>query len=345
MTTTAIAKMPDSELLREIARAAAADRQLTAELIALLAEFDARRLHLSEGCGSLFAYCTQVLRFSEHAAYHRIETARAARYFPIILDLIADGSITTTTVALLRPHLTSENHGALLRAARHKSKREVEYQIACLAPKPDVESLVRRLPVATPPAPSDGPPCLTEPVERSANASAASSSVGAVHPTVAPPPAPKLEALSRDRYLLRITLSAEAQADLRRAQDLMAHTVPTGDPATVIGRALSLLVAHLERQRVAGSVRPQRGASKRALAGDSRYIPAAVRREVWTRDGGRCAFIGSRGRCTQTRRLEFHHIVPFARCGPPTVENIALRCRAHNQFEGERDFGRSLAGV
>ena len=54
--------------------------------LALLAEVDARRLYLGEGCSSLFTYCTQVLHLSEHAAYHRIEAARAARQYPVILD-------------------------------------------------------------------------------------------------------------------------------------------------------------------------------------------------------------------------------------------------------------------
>ena len=71
----------------------------------------------------------------------------------------------------------------------------------------------------------------------------------------------------------------------------------------------------------------------------SRNIPASVRRLVWTRDQGRCAFVGARGRCTETGRLEFHHVVPFARGGPPTAENISLRCRAHNNFESEQLFG------
>ena len=71
----------------------------------------------------------------------------------------------------------------------------------------------------------------------------------------------------------------------------------------------------------------------------SRAIPARVRRAVWRRDGGRCAFVGSHGRCTQTRYLELHHIHPHAFDGPPTVENIALRCRAHNVYESEQVFG------
>src|SRR5688572_16496274 len=147
MTTIHIETLSDRELLERTANVVRNARQLMAELLTLLGEVDSRRLYLGEGCSSLFTYCTQVLRLSEHAAYHRIEAARAARRFPIILSLIADGSITLTTVAMLRPHFTVDNHAALLAAARHKSKREVEHQIACLAPRPDASTLIRRLPV------------------------------------------------------------------------------------------------------------------------------------------------------------------------------------------------------
>ena len=64
----------------------------------------------------------------------------------------------------------------------------------------------------------------------------------------------------------------------------------------------------------------------RANDSGSRYIAAAVRRTVWRRDNGRCAFVGSHGRCTATAFLEFHHKVPFATGGESTVENVELRC-------------------
>ena len=65
-----------------------------------------------------------------------------------------------------------------------------------------------------------------------------------------------------------------------------------------------------------------------------------MRREVWKRDEGRCAFVGRTGRCTQRRYIEAHHIQPHGPQGPPTLENIALRCRAHNVYESELVFGR-----
>ena len=75
----------DTQLFEEVRTLSHRERQATARLIACLAEVDARRLYRGEGCSSLFTYCTQILHLSEHAAYMRIEAARAARRFPVIL--------------------------------------------------------------------------------------------------------------------------------------------------------------------------------------------------------------------------------------------------------------------
>jgi hypothetical protein len=125
-----LAHLTDADLLLEVKRLASREREATALLVASLAELDARRLYLPEGCSSLFTYCTQVLHLSEHAAYGRIAAARAARRFPGILNLLTDGSLNLTSIGLLAPHLTSENHCALLERARHKSKRDIERQHA-----------------------------------------------------------------------------------------------------------------------------------------------------------------------------------------------------------------------
>ncbi len=340
--------MSDRDLLGATARAVRDERRSTADLLALLGELDSRRLYLGEGCSSLFTYCTQVLQLSEHAAYHRIEAARAARQFPIIVGLVADGSVTLTTVALLRPHLTAENHEARLAGALHRSKREVEHQIAGFAPKPDAKTLIRRLPV-----PSDsGPvaPAASESTGESepqpgaiARATVTTQAPGAHSVRVercAPPvaPNPRIAPLAADRYLLRVTLSGEAHRNLRRAQELMRHVVPDGDPTVVLERALVSLVDQLERAKIAKVARP-RGPSTPGSIRGSRHMPAAIRRDVWARDEGRCAFVGSRGRCTETGYLEFHHVTPFARGGGTTVTNLSLRCRAHNRYESEQCFG------
>ncbi len=147
--------LSDEELLLAIKAFTARECEATAHLIASLAELDARRLYLGEGYSSLFTYCTQCLHLSEHAAYGRIEAARAARRWPTILELLSDGAITLTTVSLLASHLTDENHRTLLDAAKHKSKREVEQQVAALRPLAPVPSSVRKLPSRQPSGTSD----------------------------------------------------------------------------------------------------------------------------------------------------------------------------------------------
>ena len=333
MTINSIAHLSDRELLLETARAASTARSAVVDLMILLGEVDARRLYLPEGFSSLFTYCVQVLRFSEHEAYHRIEAARAARMFPVILERLREGALTVTSVTILRPHLTTDNADALVTAALHKGKREVEHQMASLAPKPDAKSVVRRLPDAKPVAPAlpTAPvsPDVAPPIARH------------VAPTSAPASDRSISMpLSADRYLLRVTLTADAHAQLRRAQDLMRHSDPSGDPAAIVEKALDLLVADLERRRLAQVTKPRPATShNRSAKPVSRHVPAAVRREVWARDGGRCAFVGNQGRCRETGRLEFHHLHAFALGGEATLGNLELRCRAHNQYEGALLFG------
>jgi hypothetical protein len=73
----------------------------------------------------------------------------------------------------------------------------------------------------------------------------------------------------------------------------------------------------------------------------TRYVPQELRRQVYMRDEGQCRFIGRNGaRCPSRDHLEFHHVVPFARGGAMTLDNIELRCRAHNALQAEHDFGR-----
>jgi hypothetical protein len=141
---SSLATLSDRELLNEAERLAGNERQATASLIASLAELDERRLYLDAGCSSLFTYCTQVLKQSEHAAYRRIEAARTARKFPLILERLAEGGLTLTAVGLLAPHLTTDNHRALLDLARHQSKRAIEHLVARIHAQPDVPAMIRR---------------------------------------------------------------------------------------------------------------------------------------------------------------------------------------------------------
>ncbi len=128
MNQFSVAHLSDKELLAAASKHAATQREATAALVAALAEIEDRSLHLAGGYDSIYGYCREVLRLSEHATYARIEAARACRDFPVILDLLASGALTLTTVGLLRPVLNDDNHASLLANACYRSKREVGQQ-------------------------------------------------------------------------------------------------------------------------------------------------------------------------------------------------------------------------
>jgi 5-methylcytosine-specific restriction endonuclease McrA len=213
----------------------------------------------------------------------------------------------------------------------------VELLVAALHPRPDVPSVIRKLP-ARPPATLPGPllreGVVAVPTDRDAALSADPA-------PMRPPRKAEITPLTTERYKVQFTVSRETHDKLRRAQDLLRHAVPDGDPAIIFDRALTLLLTKLERSKTGATDRPRTarpGTSHHAHAA-SRHVPAATQRVVWQRDGGRCAFTGPQGRCPATRFLEYHHVVPFAAGGETTATNLELRCRAHNQYEADRYFG------
>jgi len=146
------AALSDQDLLLRLNALAAGERLASVELVAHLAALDSRpALYAAKGYGSLFTYCTQALRLSEDATCNRIAAARACRRFPAILDLLASGAMSLTSVRLLGKHLTPENHEAVLERARGRSRDEIEVLVAELASRPDVPATIRKLPSCTAP--------------------------------------------------------------------------------------------------------------------------------------------------------------------------------------------------
>src|SRR5512139_1470114 len=113
--------VPDDELLRRLAALLEGSRHTEADLVAHIGEVDARRLYAREASSSMFVYCLERLHLSEAEAYLRIAAARASREHPMILEMLADGRLHLTGIALLAPHLTRENRDLLLHRATHKT--------------------------------------------------------------------------------------------------------------------------------------------------------------------------------------------------------------------------------
>jgi hypothetical protein len=250
----------------------------------------------------------------------------------VILEMLAEGAVSLTNARLLAPHLTPENHRSVLASARGKRKFDIEEIVARLAPRPEVATSVRKLPTARA---AQGTARLDAPSVASSLSAAATAQATVAAPVLSTPSAPVVP-LAEDRYTLQMTISGDTLRKLHLANDMLRHALPSGDDAAIVDRALATLLTELAREKFGATDRP---GPARQTAPTSRHIPAAVRRTVWVRDLGSCAFKGADGRrCGERAFVEFHHVRPFATGGEPTVSNIELRCGRHNRYEAKLFF-------
>ncbi len=327
-------RLDDRALLRALAALVAQDRLTTAALLAHLAEVDARRLYLPAGSPSMHAYCVDALRFSEAAAFKRIQAARVTREFPVVLDAVTDGRLHLSAVCALDARLLPGNVGELVAAAASRNREQLTRWLAerfapprTALPLEAAGSLAVEADLATTGAQGSAPGRAENPAARLWKLFP-----GRVAPTPNWPSAPP-------KSLLRLAITARTRAKLARAQALLGHEAASGDLAQVVDRALDALIAQLERRRARAARADQASLSARP-ARASRTIPARVKREVWRRDHAQCSYVGLDGRhCAERKHLEFDHLDPVARGGRATTDRMRLLCRAHNQFEAERVYG------
>jgi 5-methylcytosine-specific restriction endonuclease McrA len=148
---------------------------------------------------------------------------------------------------------------------------------------------------------------------------------------------------AEDTFKIQFTASRACRDKLRHAQDLLRHRIPDGDVGTIVEKALDLLIERVKKERFAQARKPRQVATKETAESPSRHIPAAIQREVFERDGGRCTFTDENGRrCAETSGLEFDHQDGFARTRVHRVDRIRLLCRPHNQYAAEQMYGRAF---
>jgi hypothetical protein len=147
-----------------------------------------------------------------------------------------------------------------------------------------------------------------------------------------------VQPLARGRYRVQFTASQTLRDKLERLQAL----VPGTDLATLVEHAVTAELERLEARRFGRTKAPRKTLTETDTSGGPRAIPAPVRRAVYERAGGRCAFMDARGRrCEERRWLQFHHRHPHGYGGDRTPENISLLCRSHNQHLAEIDYGQT----
>lgn len=333
-----------------------------ADFLLALAEFDRRRGWRELGYAGLFPFLHRELGLSKAAAYFRKTAVDLVQRFPDVIEPIREGRLCLTSVVELSKVLTPKNRDTVLPRFFHCSKQEAKAVSAELAPdpRPVLRTVVTAVPVsaltvvqtANPPQPERG----VSTAEAAPNGEAArsvetpSQSVrpGEPHPVEpsasvprpVPPPRDTAEPLTADLRRLHITVSKGFLDKLEAARAALSHSMLGATTEMILETALDLVLARdakrkglVARPRPAGSTPPP----------GSGYVPSAVRREVWKRDGGRCQWpLDSGGICGSTLRVELDHTRARGQGGRATIDNMRLLCRPHNDLAAREAYGDAV---
>ena len=153
---------------------------------------------------------------------------------------------------------------------------------------------------------------------------------GATVPPASPRARPSVvEPLAPARYKVQFTASAELRDKLERLRALMRPSAPDGDLAAIVEQAVTEKLQRLEARRFARTQAPRKTLSQSQTSPTTRQIPAAVKRAVYERDGGRCRYEDEQGRrCPARQGLEYHHRRPFGHGDDPRSTTSPSRANA-----------------
>jgi hypothetical protein len=350
------------------------------DFLLALAEFDRRKAWRELGHASLFAYLRRELGLSAGAAQYRKTAAELIQRFPEVEAALREGRLCLSTVVEVAKVLTAENRAEVLPRFFGLSRREAEALAVAIRPVEDPArrdvvtavvppraalALSAALPDLLGRSPADAerrtPSILAAstrdglvgeargrgtmggvPVAPLRPAEPAATATPITRPIAAAPSAPAREEVTKpldaERARLHVTVSRRFLEKLEAAKDALSHARPGASAEEILEAGLDLLLR--ERARRNGLV-----ANPRETPRPSRTdaVPAHVRRAVFGRAGGRCEWRLDSGEvCGCTTRVELDHVVPRARGGPSTIENLRVLCRPHNLLAARRAFGDAV---
>ncbi len=319
--TQDIRSMTNQELVHKICDVTKEERRITIEVLRLLREIERRQLFAELGHSSLFAYCTNVLRYSEAAACRRIEAMRAMRETPEIEVKLESGELGLSAVTQART--TIRHHEKFAKAKVTPEKRKDAMLSLCGQSKREADKALA-LEFST--------PLPTTPVVQRETA--------------------------RGTTRVTIEFTEDEMEVFNEIKRLSGH--PQNLKDTILRLAAEELT-QLKKSRGEMPVRTRHSVSSKenlpspaeekneanrrtsAMTKSPRSIPISIKRSAWDKAGGRCEFRNADGeRCDTKHALEYDHISPVAMGGHSNKENLRLLCRQHNLLAATQTLGPKL---
>lgn len=299
--------LDDKILLRTAKELAQKERTITLSVLEHLQEIERRSLYAKAAFPSLFEYVVKELGYSESAAQRRISAMRLLKTMPEFKEEVQEGALSLSTLAQAQSFFRSENidnseaKKEVLESLKDKSAREVERELVNRARQPQKLRADKLRPVS----PNLSQISLMVDDEFVGLLDELKNLLG------------HKQSIISIKELLKCALQDSIQK--RKPKAPKANPLPTPEVKN----------------------RPPAKTKESVKQAPTRYIPVEVKRAVWARDEGKCGYVDPHtGRtCGSRYGIEYDHIKAFAKGGKAEVENLRLRCKAHNLLWAVQTFG------
>lgn len=309
--------LSDQELHRATEKLVKQERKISLIIVHHLKEIDRRRLWAKMAYSSLFEYCTKALGYSESQAYRRISALKLIREIPEVEEKIVSGGLNLTTISQVQTFFRQESKIQ----NRKLSPEEKHFVLEMISGKTQKETAIE---------------------------------LAKLDPDIPKPDREKAVADSLTQ--IQFIADQELMAKFKRLRDLLSHQIsPVGNYSDLLHKISDIALEKLEPK----ATKTRHTASAKRLSvvaktidSKSRYIPVETERSVWRRDQGQCCYRDpfTNRRCACRSGLEIDHILPFAKGGDSSLDNLRLLCRSHNQLAAIQEFGAAkmrnyIAGI
>ncbi len=338
--------LSNERLLQNTQALVAEERKLTTSILWHMHEIQKRRLYAEKGYGSLFEYAVKELSYSEAAAGRRIAAMRLLVEVPEIEPALERGDVSLSTLSTIQSFIqrkeepvSKDEKRELVFALQGKSRRECEKELSALDPQAALPQERERVVSPTQTeirfiADDSLMEKLQSIRELDGHVQSNPSYLELFH-RMADLTLKKLDPLSSKKTTHKKTVRDEVTknaqtADKKSPQSRAADSTPPAECSPAPAQTQSQPAQHESIQSTGQST----GQST------SRYIPAALKREIWRRDQGQCSYCSPDGRrCNSRFALEVDHVEPFALGGKTEASNLRLLCRAHNTHQAIAKLG------
>ncbi len=372
--------LSDDQLLEQTSRLANLDHQVQVFVIDHLCEIENRHLYLERGFSSLFDYVKRGLGYSDGATWRRISAMKLSLRVEGVRERLRDGSLTLDAAAQLQGAFErrererareARSAGAGPRAAVRLNHSAPALRPAVPKPAPVLDASAQKALVEQAVGKStrqvmqmlaDVDPALAVPADRMRALGEGRWELKAVIDAECQRGLEQLRGLlshvdphmTLGQLVGRLVEEGLDRHDpgrprrVRRPARRPAGAEQTSAPKLEAprGEAAAPTAKRSAMQADTGSPAADTKAAPAHGAPAGRAIPAAVKREILQRAGGRCRYVDPRTgrRCASRHLMQIDHVLPYSLGGAAEPDNLRLLCAAHNRHRhAERPRSRDPA--